>query len=162
MKTQIFVFIFYLNSILANASIEGLWIIPGKKGKTDAVVKLYGHENKYYGRIVAIYDHKGAIDETIKNPKTRAFQLKNKPYYTEFDFIWDLKKQKQKYIGKIINPENGKIYKAKLWVEGESLFVRGELFLFGQTQKWEKAKQSIFEEFNQLEPLSPHILIASR
>lgn len=38
--------------------------------------------------------------------------------------------------GRILDPSNGKTYRAKLWREGEALHVRGYLGPFGRTQVW--------------------------
>ena len=40
--------------------------------------------------------------------------------------------------GTIIDPEDGKIYKAEVWVEDRKLKVRGYLGVFYRTQTWVK------------------------
>jgi uncharacterized protein (DUF2147 family) len=42
--------------------------------------------------------------------------------------------------GTILDPEDGKIYKAEIWVEDGKLKVRGYLGMFYRTQTWAKAK----------------------
>ena len=38
--------------------------------------------------------------------------------------------------GKIMDPENGKSYRCKIWVKGDTLTVRGYLLAFHRTQYW--------------------------
>jgi uncharacterized protein (DUF2147 family) len=40
--------------------------------------------------------------------------------------------------GTITDPEDGKVYKSELWLEGDTLKVRGYLGLFYRTQTWRK------------------------
>jgi uncharacterized protein (DUF2147 family) len=39
----------------------------------------------------------------------------------------------------IMDPEDGKTYKAEIWVEGDTLKVRGYVGVFYKTQTWLKA-----------------------
>jgi uncharacterized protein (DUF2147 family) len=38
--------------------------------------------------------------------------------------------------GQIMDPENGKSYRCKIWVKGNNLTVRGYLAIFHRTQNW--------------------------
>ncbi|MCB0773090.1 MAG: DUF2147 domain-containing protein, partial [Flavobacteriales bacterium] len=38
--------------------------------------------------------------------------------------------------GTILDPDNGKVYDCKLWVEGDKLKVRGYIAFFFRTQTW--------------------------
>ena len=61
------------------------------------------------------------------------------------DFVYDVKKEENKggendkYKGKIIDPEKGKVYDAEFWLSGNDLIVRGELWIFGKNIPWHKA-----------------------
>jgi uncharacterized protein (DUF2147 family) len=57
------------------------------------------------------------------------------------DFVYDVKKEEgnDKYKGKIIDPEKGKVYDAELWLEGDDLILRGEIWIFGKNIPWHKA-----------------------
>ena len=55
--------------------------------------------------------------------------------------IKDLRLEGDRYKGgTILDPEDGKIYKAELWVEGGNLKVRGYHGPFYKTQTWLKGK----------------------
>jgi len=38
--------------------------------------------------------------------------------------------------GDILDPENGKVYRCKVWVEQGNLMVRGYIAFLYRTQKW--------------------------
>jgi uncharacterized protein (DUF2147 family) len=42
--------------------------------------------------------------------------------------------------GEILDPNNGKIYRCKLWLEGKDLKLRGYLGPFYRTQTWVRVK----------------------
>jgi uncharacterized protein (DUF2147 family) len=55
--------------------------------------------------------------------------------------VKDLAPDKDKFKGgTILDPADGKVYRAELWKEGEQLKVRGYLGPFYKTQTWVKAK----------------------
>ena len=53
------------------------------------------------------------------------------------EIITGLSKNDQEYSGgEILDPENGKIYRSKIWLEGKDLKVRGYWGPFYRTQTW--------------------------
>ena len=55
--------------------------------------------------------------------------------------IWQLEKVGDVYKnGKILDPEEGKVYTCKMWIEDGDLKVRGYLGFFYRTQTWKKLK----------------------
>ena len=55
------------------------------------------------------------------------------------EIIKDLVKDSDEYgEGTILDPEVGKIYRCKIWVEGGSLMIRGYWGPFFRTQTWLK------------------------
>ena len=56
------------------------------------------------------------------------------------EIIKGMKKSGDEYSeGNILDPEVGKIYSCKLWIEGNDLKVRGYWGPFYRTQTWHKA-----------------------
>ncbi len=57
-------------------------------------------------------------------------------------FMWGLKKESDNQWGggSILDPKSGRVYRAKLTVQGDKLFVRGYfgISLLGRTQVWQK------------------------
>jgi uncharacterized protein (DUF2147 family) len=51
-----------------------------------------------------------------------------------------MKKDDGEYVdGDILDPENGKVYRCKLWVEEGKLQVRGYIAFLYRTQTWKPA-----------------------
>jgi uncharacterized protein (DUF2147 family) len=141
-------------STLISQEINGFWKrLNEKTGNTQCVVAVYKYQGKYYGRIVSTYDKNGKLEATIDAPKTRAPGIVGKPFYCGMDLIWNLESIGSKYQGKIVDPQKGKVYNAKLWVEGGKLVVRGELLFFGRNELWHPVSQADFSAgFKQPDP----------
>lgn len=139
-----------LNLFANSTDIRGFWrTIDENTGKARSVVAIYEYQGKYYGRIVLTFDDKTppGIKETLAFHKETAPGVLGNPPYIGLDFIWNLQKEGDKYIrGRIMDPEKGKTYDAKLWKENGNLIVRGELFIFGRNQTWVPAQESDFAQ----------------
>lgn len=125
--------------------IVGYWkTINENTNKPESIVAIYEYQGKYYGRLISSFDPTGKKNDNIYNPKDRAPGVVGNPYYMGLDFIWDLKKDGDRYRGKILDPEKGNIYNAEIWVEDGNLIVRGKIFFFGRNQTWPPAQPSDF------------------
>ena len=109
---------------------------------------IYKYQDTYYGRMLATYDDNGNIKDSILEKKGKATGVVGNPPYCGMDFVYNIKKQIQngrknpKYKGKIIDPEKGRVYNARLWLNGNDLILRGELWIFGKNIPWYKASES--------------------
>ncbi len=115
--------------------------------KPRGLVAVYKYQDLYYGRMIATYDEEGKIKDTILEQREKATGVVGHPPYCGMDFIYNIKREEDtgaksdKYKGKILDPQKGKVYNAQLWVEGEDLIVRGELWIFGKNIRWHKASK---------------------
>jgi len=134
---NLFLMLVFCQSFAAEG-IVGFWkTIDENSGKEQSIIAIYEYQGKYYGRIVATYDDKGKIVDSIYQPKDRAPGVIGNPYYSGLDIIWDLENKGNKFTnGKILDPEKGKIYGAELWRQNSNLVVRGKLLFFGRNQTW--------------------------
>jgi uncharacterized protein (DUF2147 family) len=127
--------------------ITGLWKSRDQNSdKPRALVAIYKYKNVYYGRMLATYDDEGKIKDTILKKKEKALGVVGNPPYCGMDFVYNVKKEadwkkSKKFKGKIIDPEKGKVYNAKLWRDGDDLIVRGEIWIFGKNIPWHKASE---------------------
>jgi uncharacterized protein (DUF2147 family) len=127
--------------------ITGLWKSRDQNSdQPRALVAVYKYQDKYYGRMLATYDDDGKIKDSIIEKKERAPGVEGNPPYCGMDFIYDVKEEgsseeNDKYKGKIIDPEKGKVYDAELWLSGDDLIVRGELWIFGKNIPWPRASK---------------------
>lgn len=116
----------------------GNWTtIDDATGKKRAVVHISVSGGVLTGTIVKIYPQPGDKGTCEKCPDG----FKNKPIQG-LQILWGLKDEGkgQWSGGKILDPKNGKIYRAKITVDGNKLFVRGYVgvSLLGRTQTWVK------------------------
>ena len=123
---------------LANDSPVGMWkTVDDKTGKVKSEVQLYEQGGKLFGKITALTD---PLDKQGK-PRTCTDCKgadKDKPV-VGLVIVKDLSLSKDRYKGgTILDPEDGKVYKAELWMEGGKLKVRGYLGFFYKTQTWVK------------------------
>ncbi|NBO24462.1 MAG: DUF2147 domain-containing protein [Chlamydiae bacterium] len=144
-------FLIILISLSAfSEQITGFWKSYNEKTKQpEIMVAIYLYKDKYYGRIVAIYDKSGKIRETIYKPVDRTEGIIGHPYYCGLELIYDLKNKGNVYKGKILDPEKGNLYNAEVWRKEENLIVRGKLLFFGRNLTWRPVKE---EEFSFMFP----------
>jgi len=137
MKKLLVAFICLFCATLSAADILGFWkSVNEDTGKAQCVVAIYKYQNMYYGRIIGTYDDKGHMNDTIYEPKDRAPGVSGSPFYCGLDLIWDLRDRGSRYKGQIMDPQEGKVYKAEVWNEDGNLIVRGKLLFFGRSQTW--------------------------
>lgn len=135
-----------ISSSLCAEGVVGFWkTIDDKTGKPDSILGIYEYQGAYYGRLIVTYDKKGNIDATIYHPNQRATGVEGSPFYAGLDILWGLKPNGTKYTqGKIMDPQNGRIYDASMWTKDGMLYVRGEIWIFGANQIWPPAVESDF------------------
>lgn len=121
-------------------TVIGKWkTIDDESGKEKSIVELFERDGKLFGRIVKILD-------TQKDPDPVCDKCPNDdPRYNKkiigMEFIRDLTRDGQEYAGgDILDPEAGKVYRCKLWLEGDDLLVRGYWGPFYRTQTWKRAQ----------------------
>jgi len=135
------------HSLFSHDEISGLWKFNhDKTDKPKLMVAVYPYQEKYYARILAIYDKNGQLQETLNAPKEKTTKLLNHPYYCGLDFIYDLKSSGKGYFGKILDASKGKEYNAEIWLDKNNLVVRGKLFLFGKNIICYRAVDADFNE----------------
>ena len=127
-------------AVLAADSPVGMWkTVDDKTGEVKSEVQIYEQNGKLFGKITAL------TDPTDKQGKPRVCTEckgadKDKPI-VGLVIVKDLSLSKDRYKGgTILDPEDGKVYKAELWMEGGKIKVRGYLGVFFKTQTWVKGK----------------------
>jgi uncharacterized protein (DUF2147 family) len=145
MKTVVSALTFLLLLGIATAapadinSPAGLWkTIDDKTGKERSLVRISENNGVFEGRIEKIFDQPG--DDPSHLCKLCEGERKDQPIIG-MNFLWGLKKDGNQYAGgQILDPNNGKIYRAKMKLieGGRKLEVRGfiGISLFGRSQTW--------------------------
>ena len=117
----------------------GRWMtLDDATGKATSVVSIWEEKGKLYGRIEKLIDP----DPKDLDPRCDRCEgeLKGKPLIG-LRIPWDLRKDGAEWTGgRILDPDNGKVYKCSITVEhdGEKLKVRGFIgfSLLGRTEYW--------------------------
>lgn len=119
-------------------SCVGKWItIDDETGKKKSIVELYKKDEKLYGKITYLYP--GEVREP--NPKCAKCEgdRKNQPV-VGLQIVRGLKWNGGEWLdGTILDPENGKVYTVKMWLDPENkdrLNVRGYIGPIFRTQRW--------------------------
>ncbi|HPF91182.1 MAG TPA: DUF2147 domain-containing protein [Flavobacteriales bacterium] len=131
---RLIVFLALLLPLVVSAQdINGRWVtIDDNTGKRRSVVEIEVKDGKANGRIVEIYDKSKAdktCDACTDDRKGKRIQ--------GMEIIRGMVKDGDEWEdGTIMDPDNGKIYDCKLWLENGRLKVRGYVAFFFRTQTW--------------------------
>ncbi|MBL7965026.1 MAG: DUF2147 domain-containing protein [Flavobacteriales bacterium] len=117
--------------------VAGRWTtIDDQSGKAKSVVEITIAGGRLSGRIVDLADKTKLGRLCDQCPGDR----KDKPI-VGLEVIRDMHADGDQWSGgTILDPETGKIYDCKLWLEDGKLKVRGYVAFFYRTQTWVKGK----------------------
>ncbi len=113
----------------------GQWVtIDDERNEPRSVVTIYEQDGALFARIESIYFREGEPENpTCEKCKG---ERKDQPIIG-MTIMWDMKARGDTWAGgRILDPENGKTYRCKIWVEDGTLKVRGYLGPFYRTQTW--------------------------
>jgi uncharacterized protein (DUF2147 family) len=108
------------------------------KGKAKSHLEIFEKDGAYFARIIKLL-----LEPQDKTCDKCKGDLKDKPL-VGMVIMSDMKKTgkidadfgEEFAGGEIMDPENGKSYRCKIWVKGDTLTVRGYLAIFHRTQNW--------------------------
>ncbi len=117
--------------------IFGRWVtIDDNSGKKRSIVEITERQGQAYGRIVQLFREPGEEADPICDECDAADDRYNKKVIG-MEFIRGMEMDGDEWDdGTILDPENGKVYDCKLWVESGDLKVRGYVAFFFRTQTW--------------------------
>ncbi len=135
-KIVCLVCIFLAINIQAQQEIIGKWkTIDDTTGEARSIVDIYTKSGKIYGKIIKI------LKESDR--KQLCTECKGSNYNKPVEgmvIINGLEKNGTEYKnGTILDPENGKVYTCKIWVDKDKptlLNVRGYIAFLYRTQEW--------------------------
>lgn len=139
LSTVLICLLIFSSSLLAQNEIVGQWkTIDDNSGKARSIVEIYKSNGKYQGKIIQLFRDAGEEQDPVctecsgsdKSKKIIGLQIIKDLEYDDEE--WD--------DGTILDPENGKTYDCKLWIEDGELKVRGYVAFFYRTQTWKKYK----------------------
>ena len=134
--TLIFIILF-TTSFLSAQSIIGRWkTIDDETGKAKSIVEIYMKNGKAYGKIIKLFRNSSQEQNPICDKCT---DYRKDQKVIGMTIISAMEKDGDEWEdGEILDPNNGKIYNCKLWVEDGKLQVRGYVAFFYRTQTWLK------------------------
>jgi len=126
-------------SVVAAESPVGKWnTVDENNGKVTSQVEIYEQSGKLFGQIVALTEP----NDKQGKPKVCIACTgadKNKPI-VGLVILRDLTPSGDRYKGgTVLDPEDGKIYTAEIWVEDGKLMVRGYSGFLYKTRTWLKS-----------------------
>ena len=129
--------LFFATTILAKTPILGEWItVDDSTGEQKSVVRIYQADNgKYYGDIIELFgpDATTAVCEECEGAEH------NQPI-VGLTIIRDMQlKDGELRGGRVLDPDNGKFYYAKVYLKDGKLILRGSLDkagVLGRSQTW--------------------------
>lgn len=134
----LFTLFFGLSATLFAQDVFGKWIsIDDETGEEKSIVEIYKKDGKVFGKIIELLrpQDKDALCDLCDGINY------NKPV-VGLEIIKGLKKAGTLYKdGDILDPENGKEYNCKIWMDPEKpneLNVRGYVAFFYRTQYWKR------------------------
>lgn len=119
--------------------IEGKWkTVDDETNEVKSIVEIAERDGKMYGKIIKLFRSpdedpdplctKCPVDDVRYNKKVLGMEI-----------IKDLVTDQNAYSGgTILDPEVGKVYRCRLWIEQDKLKVRGYWGLFYRTQSWDR------------------------
>lgn len=116
-------------------SIFGQWkTIDDNSGKVRSIVEIFEKNGKAYGVIKKVF----LQPDEPKDPVCVECSDYRKDQPIEgMEILKGLEKEGSEWDnGEILDPENGKTYRCKIWREGDKLKVRGYLAFLYRTQTW--------------------------
>ena len=135
MKKTLFFLMMSLSFGVFGQSVTGKWkSIDDETGKPRSIVEIVEKDGKVYGNIISLFREPGEDPDPLCEQCT---DHRKGEKVIGLEIISDMKKKGDEYVdGEILDPENGKVYKCKLWVEDGVLKVRGYLYFLYRTQTW--------------------------
>lgn len=124
--------------MVAQKPVVGKWkTIDDNTGEAKSIIEIFERGGKLYGKVLQILDPTAKPDPVCD--KCPADDPRFNKKIIGMEIIQGLVKDGDEYSeGTILDPEPGKIYRCKLWLEGQDLQVRGYWGPFYRTQTWKR------------------------
>ena len=123
----------------SQSSLLGKWTtIDDDSGEARSIVEIIERDSKVFGKIIKLYRNPGEDPDPICDKCPDDDDRYNKKIIG-LEIIRNMKWSEMVLSeGSILDPESGKIYQCKIWLEGVELKVRGYWGPFFRTQTWKK------------------------
>ena len=127
-------------ALMLGQSVLGNWkIIKKESGEARSIVKIYEEDGEVYGRVTRI------LNEEKRDKLCTKCKGEDKNKKIEgLVLMKHFHKDGERYVdGTIMNPDDGKVYRSKIWLDEDNpdlLNVRGYVGIFYKTVQWQRDK----------------------
>lgn len=137
MRTPLIALTCVFSTAISAQTVTGRWTtIDDNTGKPRSIVEISVNNGILTGRIVDLYDKTRLEKLCDKCPGDRKNQR-----IVGMEIIRGMKADGDTWEdGTILDPETGKVYDCKIWLEGDKLKLRGYVAFFYRTQTWVKGR----------------------
>jgi uncharacterized protein (DUF2147 family) len=126
-------------SAFSQNSVTGKWkTIDDDTNKPKSIVEITEKNGVLYGRIIKLFRETGEDPDPICDKCPSDDDRHNKKVIG-MEIINGLKKDDDEYSGgTILDPADARVYRCKIWLNGNDLMVRGYWGPFYRTQTWKR------------------------
>lgn len=136
----IVILLLFVSPGVSAQTIFGKWrTTDDRSGKEKSIVEIFQKGNKVYGKVVKIFPHPGEDADPICE-ECDASDDRYRKKIIGMEIIRDLVPVDDQHYGEgeVLDPEMGRVYRCKLWIENGDLLVRGYWGPFFRTQTWKR------------------------
>ena len=128
------IFLFLSISIHAQ-SVIGKWkTMDDETNKAKSIVDIYEKDGKIFGKIEKLFREPGEDPDPVC---TECTDHRKNEKVLGMIIISDMEENEDEWNGgEILDPDNGKVYRCKIWVQDGRLKVRGYIAFLYRTQTW--------------------------
>ena len=121
--------------------VLGKWkTIDDETNEPRSIVEILERDGKVFGKIVKLFRKPGEDQDPVCDECEHA-DPRYKKKVIGMEIMREMVLADGEYAGgDILDPNNGKVYRCRIWVEGNDLKVRGYWGPFYRTQTWQKAQ----------------------
>lgn len=137
----LFLLVFCIPAITWAQSVTGKWkTIDDETGEERSIVEIYRKGDALFGKVLRVFPREGGDPDPVCD-QCPEDDVRYRKKVIGMDIIRNMKDEGDYYGGgDILDPKVGKVYKCRLWLEGQDLKVRGYWGLFYRTQTWKRLK----------------------
>ena len=121
--------------------VKGKWkTIDDETNEPKSIVEVFERDGKLFARIVKLFRKPGEDQDPICDDCEEG-DPRFKKKIIGMEIMREMVLADGEYAGgDILDPNNGKVYKCRIWLEGNDLKVRGYWGPFYRTQTWLRAQ----------------------
>ena len=140
MRCALLLALLFIGGLSKAQTVTGKWkTIDDSTGEPRSIVEISEVNGLVFGKIVKLIRKAGEDPDPVCD-KCDSDDIRFNKKVIGMEIIQNLKKDGSEFGGGTIrDPKNGKVYRARIWLEGAELKVRGYWGPFYRTQTWQRA-----------------------